>query len=105
MIEIKQGDTRHAIQAILKKANGTPVNLSEASVRFLMGVGNRKIIEGYAQLTSTPGEVWYVFNDGETDKPGYYRAEFIVTYKDGKVETFPHDKAISVRINERIGGI
>lgn len=35
----------------------------------------------------------------------YYRAEFIVTYKDGKVETFPHDKAIPVRINERIGGI
>lgn len=105
MIEIKQGDTRHAIQAILKNTNGVPVDLTGASVRFLMGRKNAIRADGYAQQTSTQGEVWYVFNEGETDVAGQFGIEFRVTYGDGKVETFPYDKALPIRINERIGGI
>lgn len=105
MIEIKQGDTRHAIQAVLKDANGNSVDLTGASVRFLMGRKHVLLADGFAQQTATPGEVWYVFNEGETDLVGQFGIEFRVTYADGKVETFPHDKALPIRINERIGGI
>ena len=105
MIEIKQGDTRHAIQAILTNSDGNPVDISQASVKFLMGVGSHRIVEGYAQQTEKQGEVWYVFNEGETDVAGYYTAEFRVTYGDGKVETFPYNDAFKIRIRERIGGV
>lgn len=105
MIEIKQGDTRHAIQAILMKANGTPVDLSSASVRIVIGRRGQVVLDRPVAQTETPGEVWYVFSSGETDIPGFYEVEFIVTYADQKVETFPNNETIKLRIRERIGGL
>jgi len=105
MIDIKQGDTRHAIQATLKNTNGDPVNLTGTTVRFFMGKVGQIVIENDARQTEVPGEVWYVFNEGETDVPGFYNVEFRVTYADGKVETFPHNQTLKLRIHERIGGI
>lgn len=105
MIEIKQGDTRHAIQAILKDVNGSVVDLSQATVKFVMGKRGATVFMADAQQTEVAGEVWYVFNPGETDVPGFYSCEFAVTYVDGKSEIFPHKGSIPLRINQKLGGI
>lgn len=47
----------------------------------------------------------FVFNEGETDVPGNYVAEFFVTYADGRVETFPHRGKLDITIEKRIGGL
>lgn len=105
-ITIKQGDTRHAIQAVLKNSAGIPVDLTQASVIFTMNgrYGNNSISR-YAQQTSVDGEVWFVFDVGETDTPGIFRAEFKVEYADGKIETFPHSGYLQINIERNLGGL
>jgi hypothetical protein len=48
------------------------------------------------------GEVWVVWNFGETDTAGTFLAEIVVEYPDGKRETFPHDGYINIQIMENI---
>ena len=104
-IVIKQGDTRHALQAVLKDVNNQPVDLSSAQVDFFMQSRRGVVlISREAQQTETAGEVWMVFEDGETDIPDFYRAEFKVRYLDGKIETFPHTGALKITIESTLGG-
>lgn len=103
-LTIKQGDTRHAIRALLKNVNGELVDLSAATIRFKMMNRFQTILDREATL-ETDGTVQYVFEDGETDVPGIYAIEFLVTYDDGRNETFPHEGFIKLVIEQRIGGI
>jgi hypothetical protein len=43
--------------------------------------------------------VRYAWNTGETDAPGLYEAQFVVTYSDSTVETFPNAQFITVSVN------
>jgi len=104
-LTIKQGDTRHAIRAALKTVEGTPVDLSSASVRFKMSQRFGTIALDREATIEPDGTVHYVFNDGETDVSGFYKAEFLVTYADAREETFPHDGTIEIHIKNRIGGV
>lgn len=103
MITIKQHDTRHAIQATLLDVNGNPVDLSAATVEFAMrrNYGGIQVIK-VAQQTEQVGGVWVVFEEGDTMAAGSYNAEFEVTYKDGRKETFPHDGYIQIKIEEKV---
>lgn len=105
-IIIKQGDTRHAIQAVLRSVAGQPIDLSAAQVRFIMrsqrGVTR---VDRQAQQTTEAGQVWVVFQDGDTDVSDFYKAEFHVKYSDGKTETFPHSGTIAITIEPNLGGI
>lgn len=104
-LTLKQGDTRHAIRATLKTVEGETIDLTDATIQFKMS--NRyKNVEIDRQATSTAdGSVQFVFVKGETDTPGYYDAEFQVTYADSRIETFPHTGNIKIVIESRIGGI
>ncbi|QUG41321.1 hypothetical protein KD050_18910 [Psychrobacillus sp. INOP01] len=104
-LTIIQGDTCHAIRAVLKNVDGVPIDIKGATVRFLMGVRDKIYVENVAQQTGATGEVSYVFNSGETDVPGKFFIQFVVTYADGRVETFPHKDAIAFKINHRLGGL
>lgn len=104
-ITIKQGDTRHAIRALLKTVDGIPIDLSNAKVRFLMASRRGPIVLNNEATVEVDGKVHYVFTDGETDVTGFYEAEFLVTYDDMRVETFPHQGKISITIENRLGGI
>ena len=105
-ITLKRGDTRHAIKAVLKDGSGTPVNLTDCSVSFYMApLGQPPAISRQVDIHNAEGgEVWVVFAPGETDITGAYRAELLVTYGDGRKETFPSDGYISIQILSDLRG-
>ena len=104
-ITLKQGDTRHAVRATLKKADGTTVDLTGATVIFKMAEREGAVVVNREATASTDGVVEFIFNVGETDKVGIHHAEFFVTYVDGRVETFPNKGKIEIYVESRIGGI
>ena len=105
-VTLKRGDTRHAIKAILKNAQGNPVDLTDCSVSFHMAPpGRPPTISRQVDIHDAEGgEVWVVFAPGETDVSGVYRAEFRVTYGDGRKETFPNDGYINIQILSDLRG-
>lgn len=104
-VTIKRGDTRNCIKAILKNASGDPVNLAGCGVKFHMAPLRQPAIVSRAVhiQDAAAGEVWVVWVPGETDSTGIYRAEFEVTYQDGRRETFPNANYISIRILGDLG--
>ena len=77
--------------------NGSVVDLTGATVRFHMG----DVIDAPAIIVNaTGGVVRYDWATGDTDVAGSYRAEFEVTFVDGRIETFPNDTSIGVIIRE-----
>ncbi len=99
-VTLKRGDTRHALKAILKDSSGSPVDLTGCTVTFCMApLGQPAVVSRAVDIHDTAGgEVWVVFAPGETDVSGVYRAEFQVTYGDGRKETFPSGGYISIQI-------
>lgn len=103
MITIKQHDTRHALQATLYDVNNLPIDLTAAVVEFSMrrtygGIQVKKV----AHQTEQMGGVWVVFEEGDTMASGNYIAEFSVTYPDNRIETFPHNGYIQIKIEESV---
>jgi hypothetical protein len=105
-VTLKRGDTRHAIRAILKDSSGSPVDLTGCTVTFCMApLGRPPTISRQVDMhDALAGEVWVVFAPGETDISGVYRAEFRVTYGDGRKETFPNDGYINIQILSDLRG-
>ena len=99
---IKRGDTSPAIRYALEPAT---VVLTGATVRFQMRARNGAVLMDVAALvvtaTGTP-TVEYSWQAGDTATAGLYEAEFRVTYADGKIETFPNDGFIPVRVTEDV---
>jgi len=104
-ITLKQGDTRHAVRAALKKADGTTVDLTGATVLFKLAERNGTVLVNREATAGADGVAEFIFNTGETDKVGVLYAEFFVTYADGRVETFPNKGKIVINVESRIGGI
>ena len=99
---IKRGDTSPAIRFALEPET---VVLTGATVRFQMRARNGAVLMDVAALvvtaTGTP-TVEYSWQAGDTATAGLYEAEFRVTYADGKIETFPNEGFIPVRVNEDV---
>lgn len=100
MVKIKANDTR-PLPATLT-ANGSPVNLTGAVVRFHMrpkvaGVGS--VVDALATIEDAlAGRVSYPWAPADVNVPGIHRAEFEVTFADGTVETFPNSDWIDIEI-------
>jgi hypothetical protein len=97
---IKQGDTSPSVTFSLSP--GT-VNLAGASVVFNMRLkkGALKISRGTAEIvTPSPPVVRYNWSANDTNTPGLYEAEFEVTYANGKIESFPNNENILIKITE-----
>lgn len=99
---IKQGDTIPILSANLEVdfeavslANATVqivlVKRSEPTVPFF--VGNAVIVNAVA------GEVKYEWVDGDTDIPGSYFAEWVVTLSGGKKRRFPNVGFFTIHIH------
>jgi len=98
---IKQNDTQPAFQATLKDGAGDPINLVGATVRFQMrefGADVLKIDADAAIISALNGIVRYEWAVGDADTAGFFEAEFVVTYSDNTVETFPNNEFITIRI-------
>lgn len=101
---IKRNDLSPTIRVSLKDANGAYVNLNNASVLFKMQpMLGGAIVSSSAEIFDTStATVEYDWQVGDTDTSGSYRAEFEVTYSDGKVESFPNSGFIRVEITDDI---
>jgi hypothetical protein len=105
-INIKQDDTQPAMKVRLKDSAGNPANLTGASVRVAIQHYSQPAIKFNRDAyiaDAVAGEVWLIWQPGETQVTGLYRIEFRVTYQDGNRETFPNGGYLLVNILERIG--
>jgi hypothetical protein len=95
---IKQNDTS---PAILYALTPTDVDLTSANVVFrYRTIGTETWTERNAVIvteTITP-TVRYDWQSADTATPGFYEAEFVVTYADSTVETFPNSEFITINI-------
>ena len=101
---IKRGDTSPSLQFALAPAS---VDLTGATVRFSMrdrSIGVVTVNRADAVIVTATGSpmVRYDWTSSDTDKEGYYIAEFEVTYPGGAIETFPNVDFIRVQISEDI---
>jgi hypothetical protein len=102
-IQLKRNDTKDTISYTMTYADGTPVNLTGATVRFVMGKGKTLITSAAATISSaTAGKVEYTLKESDTLVAGNFNAEFEVTFSDSKVKTFPSDGYISLRIQPNV---
>lgn len=102
-ITIKKNDTRDAIKATLSNESG-PVNLTDATVRFLMSKRGTIKVDRQAQIQdASAGIVWAIFETGDTDETGLFQAEFEVSFSDGRIGTFPSDGYILIQIINDLG--
>jgi hypothetical protein len=102
---IKTGDTSPAIRYALEPSS---VVLTGASVRFQMrqrrSRGGATLIDAAAVVVTVTGTptVEYQWEAADTANTGTFEAEFRVTYPNGRIETFPNDGFISVKVSEDI---
>lgn len=101
---IKQNDTSPSLQATLKDATGSAVNITGATVRFHMKSleGSVKVDAEMEITDAEGGVVQYDWSASDTDTVGTYRAEFEVTYADASIETFPNDGNVSIVISPEL---
>lgn len=104
---VKQGDLLPTVVGTCLDAAGAAADLTLASaVTFRMTPerpGLAPDISADAVVVADPagGVVEYVWQAGDTDVCGLYRAEFGVEYMDGSSETFPTDGYVPVEIQPR----
>lgn len=88
---LKQGDLGRPLEVTLTDAAGNPVILE--SVRIVMeDAYKRNVID--ADMTAANallGQWRYAWQEGDTDRAGTYRCEFVGLDLDGKEITFPSD--------------
>lgn len=101
---LKQNDTSPSIQATLKDASGSAVDISGATVKFHMKSidGTLKIDEAATVVNASGGVVKYDWTSADTDVVGTYYAEFQVSYADLTVETFPNSGNIVIQIKPEL---
>lgn len=102
-VQLKRNDTKDVIRYSMTYNDGSVVNLTGATVRFVMGIGNTLITNAPATIADAAGGIAeYTLTDADTLVAGNLQAEFEVTFSDGKVKTFPNDGYISVKIKSNI---
>lgn len=105
--QIKRGDRLPTIQASLTDGSGAAVNLTDATVKFLMRprTSATPTVNAAAAIvgTATAGVVQYAWSAGDTDTAGEYLAEFEVTFLDGRKASFPSDGYTRVRVLPDVG--
>ena len=91
-------------KTVLRDGYGNPVDLTGATVRFIMrkyGASTPTVATaGEVVPPATNGEVRYEWVAGDLDIPGLYLAEWEVTYAADEIETFPADGYIHVWVRE-----
>jgi hypothetical protein len=104
---IVQNDTAPAIEAQLVDSAGTPISLLNVTdVTFILSDTNKlAVLRQTAEiLSSQTAIVRYRWKTGDTDVAGRYLGQWVLTYDDDSVESFPNASYMSVRIESRLVG-
>jgi lysophospholipase L1-like esterase len=102
-IQLKRNDTKDTISYKLTNADNSAVNLTGATVRFVMGRGNVLLTNAEAVIAdAATGEVEYALTESDTLTAGMFHAEFEVTFSDGKIKTYPNNGYILVNIQPNV---
>jgi hypothetical protein len=107
---IKQDDRLPEIQGTLMDSQVPPqvVNLTSCSVRFIMTnkvTGEKKVDQPATIVDASNGVVKYAWAAIDTDEAGSYNAEFEVKFPDDRLETFPNDRYIQIKVKADLGGV
>ena len=104
IFEIKRGDTKRALKAMLKTSAGYAKDLTNCTVNFILSAENGEVLISRPPLIvdETGGEVWVVFTADELKTIGEFNGEFKVTDTDG-TETFPSKEFIKINILPDLG--
>src|SRR5689334_4269609 len=106
---IKQDDQLPEILAVLKDDTDAEVNLTGIlGVRFIMTnkTTNEVKVDAAASVLDAPnGLVKYSWEEVDTDEAGNYKGEFEVEFSDGRLETFPNDKYLNIKVVVDLGGV
>lgn len=82
-----QGDTEPALPAQLLDENGNPIPLTGLSITFNMG---NTVKESPVEIVdANQAQVKYSWKDGDTDKPGVWKGQFVITTGAGRQRTVP----------------
>lgn len=113
-ILVKTGDTAPVVNATLTDSSGAAVDLSGATVKFIMATSSTPrsvVVDAAATLVqvgdgsdNSRGKVRYDWLAADTATAGSYVAEFEVTFSDLKVQTFPTQGFVDVTIVDDLGG-
>lgn len=105
---IKQGDSASTFASTLTDADTNPVDIQGASVAFTMrpAAGGDPTIDAAAASNDqngdgtdgSKGKVSYTWQAGDTNTPGYYLADWTVTYAGGAVQAFPNAAPILIEV-------
>jgi len=99
-VTIKQNDTKCLFTDVLQ-VNGTPVDLTNAAVIFVMRAVGCIGVSQNAAITNPPGtdgQVKYQPVVSDVARPGDYQQQWRVNFGDGKTLTFPNNGYNRVRI-------
>jgi len=107
---IKTGATEPGLRAQLTDDNDNAIDLTGASVEFIMAEpgGDRVIEDTVTILNPSEGRVAYTWKSADTDTAGQYNAEFAVDYSGDTGsnfvadEYFPSDDYLSIHIMESL---
>lgn len=106
---LKQGDTK-PLRVKLERADGSPIDLTGSTVRFVMaGVvaglpsinAPATVLQGTLDPHGDPysdGLVEYPWVAGETGVVGLYRSTFEITDAAGDIETVPNEGFLGIQI-------
>jgi len=91
------GDTATAIAGTLTRPDGTVVDVTSLTVKFVMIHinGTVKVAETSSFVTKTDapaGDVQYTCQAADVDTPGTYNAYFVTEAGTGEQDTFPVDE-------------
>lgn len=101
---IIQGNLLPALTATLSYADGTAVNLAGASVNLVLRNPDASAVYLNQPCAATGNTVTYDWASGDTDIPGDYVAEFVVTFSDLTTQSFPTEGYFPVTITPTLTG-
>lgn len=103
---IKKNDTGPPITAKLLDAAGAAVNLTGATVKFIMsrqGDSATKVNAAATIVDAATGTVRYVWTAADTDTHGTFVGEWEVVFSDGSKQSFPNSRHLEIRVTRDLG--
>ena len=106
--KIRQNDRKEPLARTLQDSLGAAVDLTGATVKFLMrkkreATAPLKVNVAAVVVAAASGQVRYDWAAGDTDTVGTYKAEFEVTFADGRKQSFPNSGYLLVLVTQELG--